>query len=77
MKMKQSKKLIRLIVITTFLNWLFTYQALAYVDPGTGSYIFQMALASILGASFVLKTYWQKICAFFIRLFNKPTNDND
>ena len=38
---------------------------LAYLDPGSGSFILQILLASFLGALFVVRTYWQKILAFF------------
>ena len=33
----------------------------AYLDPGTGSYVFQLALALVLGAAFTGKVYWRKI----------------
>jgi len=34
---------------------------LAYIDPGTGSYLIQLLIATILGSLFALKTYWRKI----------------
>ncbi|MBA4320381.1 MAG: hypothetical protein C0412_18440 [Flavobacterium sp.] len=33
----------------------------AYLDPGTGSYIFQIIAASIFGTLFILKSFWLKI----------------
>jgi len=38
--------------------------ASAYLDPGTGSYIFQIIVAGILGALFTVKLYWNKIKTF-------------
>lgn len=38
---------------------------LAYLDPGSGSFIIQLLLASMVGAAFVIRTYWGKIRAFF------------
>ena len=38
---------------------------LAYLDPGSGSFILQILLASILGALFLVRSYWQKIISFF------------
>lgn len=38
---------------------------LAYLDPGSGSFILQILLASLLGALFLVRTYWQKILSFF------------
>jgi len=37
----------------------------AYLDPGTGSAIIQMVVASVMGALFLLKVYWQKLVKFF------------
>lgn len=34
---------------------------LLYVDPGTGSYLFQIALAGFLGALFTLRSFWKGI----------------
>ena len=44
---------------------------LAYIDPGTGSYLIQLLIASILGSLFALKIYWRKIRAFIADKFAK------
>lgn len=44
---------------------LFSQTVYAYIDPGTGSYIFQLAIAGILGSLFFIKTSWRRIVAFF------------
>lgn len=50
------------------LNELSTsYVFFAYLDPGTGSYLLQMGLASLLGASYALKLYWSRIKRFLAR----------
>jgi hypothetical protein len=50
----------------------------AYFDPGTGSMVLQLLLASILGFLFTLKTYWGNFKAFVKNLFGKNnTNDNN
>ncbi len=33
----------------------------AYIDPGTGSYAFQLAIAGALAALYTLKRYWGSI----------------
>jgi hypothetical protein len=33
----------------------------AYLDPGTGSYVFQVLIATLIGGLFTIKMYWQKI----------------
>lgn len=32
-----------------------------YIDPGTGSYVFQILIASLLAVSFVVRSFWDKI----------------
>ena len=38
-----------------------------YLDPGSGSFLIQLIIASLLGAAFVLRTSWSKIKSFFSR----------
>jgi len=38
---------------------------LAYLDPGSGSFIIQMLLAGLLGIGVGVRIYWKKIVAFF------------
>ena len=33
----------------------------AYIDPGTGSYFFQIVIGFLFGAMFLVKTFWKKI----------------
>lgn len=42
-----------------------------YLDPGTGSYVFQIILAAFVGAAFTIKTFWSKIKLFIENLFKK------
>jgi hypothetical protein len=42
---------------------------LAYLDPGTGSFLLQLLLATALGGLFMVKTFWKRIKNFFMRLF--------
>jgi hypothetical protein len=54
----------------------FPASANAYIDPGTGSYIFQTIIAVVIGASFTIKLYWNKIKTFLTSLFSKGTTDD-
>lgn len=38
-----------------------------YIDPGTGSFIFQIFAAGLLTGLFTLKTYWASFKKFFSR----------
>ena len=41
--------------------------AQAYIDPGSGSFIFQVVVGGLLGAAFAIKTFWRRIVGFFQR----------
>ena len=56
---------------------LFPCVALAYVDPGTGSYIFQLLLAGLLGALYLLRQYWSRVKSFARSLFGKRSPDGE
>ena len=38
-----------------------------YLDPGSGSFIIQIAIGFIVGAVVVMKTYWARIRGFFAK----------
>ncbi len=46
-------------------------RARAYLDPGTGSYLFQILIAGLIGGLFAIKIFWVKIKGFFLGLFGK------
>jgi hypothetical protein len=37
----------------------------AYLDPGSGSFILQVVIASLVGIGFTIRAYWGKITKFF------------
>ena len=53
------------------ISFLFPTQAYAYLDPGTGSYIFQLAIGFFLGGLFAIKISWYKIKTFLKNFFFK------
>jgi hypothetical protein len=48
-----------------------------YLDPGSGSYIIQLILASVMGALFMLGVYRKKVSDFFRNLLSKKSNDDE
>ena len=46
-------------------NIVFTTNAYAYLDPGTGSIIIQGLIAAGLSVTLFTKAYWYKITTFF------------
>ena len=62
-------RLVFLGAVVVFLSAASISQARAYIDPGTGSYILQIAAASILAGLFVLKAFWRNVKDGISRIF--------
>jgi hypothetical protein len=45
--------------------------AYAYLDPGTGSYVLQILIATVFGAWFSIKLFGKRLKAFLRNLFSK------
>jgi hypothetical protein len=48
-----------------------------YLDPGSGSFILQILIATLVGSLFLIKTYWKKITTFFHERFSKDRDQSD
>jgi hypothetical protein len=44
----------------------------AYLDPGTGSYVFQMVAAALVSVGFVVRAYWHRLREWFTRRRPSP-----
>ena len=51
--------------------------AYAYLDPGTGSYLFQLLIAGLLGGGVALKLFWKQVAGFFKRLRRGRDSETD
>ncbi len=49
----------------------------AYIDPGTGSFVLQAALAGLLGAAFVIKSTWKNLTHSVARIFTRKHSRAD
>jgi hypothetical protein len=47
----------------------------AYLDPGTGSYVFQMVAAALVSVGFVARAYWHRVRGWFARRRSSPPPD--
>jgi len=47
---------------------------IAYLDPGTGSYMFQILVAAVFGVTVTIKAHWHKIGARFRKGDNRKLN---
>lgn len=62
MVFKKALKVTMVLIMMSLIAPTFAY---AYIDPGTGSYIFQIIAAALFGGLFALKQFWGKIIGFF------------
>jgi hypothetical protein len=51
--------------------WLLDCQLFSYLDPGAGSVILQVLLATLLGAGWALRMWWGNICSFVSRMLGR------
>ncbi|MGB7291993.1 MAG: hypothetical protein WBD99_07465 [Thermodesulfobacteriota bacterium] len=49
--------------------------AFSYIDPGSGSYVLQILIASVLGILTLMKIYWSKLKMFFLSFLVKKPDD--
>ena len=66
-----NKKMFYGLVLIVALQSILSQNAFAYLDPGTGSYVFQVLVAAFIGGLFTIKIFWQKIKNFFGNLFSR------
>lgn len=59
------------IVVVALLIVFSPVEALAYLDPGTGSYIVQIAIAGAVSAMFAIKIYWKRLKEIFHNTFKR------
>lgn len=80
MKSKTSRKssrrtaLASLALVMALAMLLMPSPALAYLDPGTGSFLIQGVIAVVVGAGFAIKMFWHRIKALFT---GQPMDEDD
>jgi len=61
------RRILIVVAFTVLLIGLFGAPAQAYVDPGTGSFIFQAVIGAALAATVAIKVFWKRITGVFSR----------
>jgi len=59
--MTPTEKISLITIFGIILHTCFPIVCFAYIDPGTGTYLFQMLLGLLLGSIFALKMAWKSI----------------
>ncbi|HXD11022.1 MAG TPA: hypothetical protein VN653_13235 [Anaerolineales bacterium] len=52
------------------------FSPVPYLDPGSGSFLLQLAIAALLGMAVAFRAYWGKIKSWF-GIKPKPEDDDD
>lgn len=63
-----------------YIKEYYHFGSLLYLDPGTGSYIFQLVIAGLVGAGFIIRFYWKRIIGIFSKRQpedEESTSDDD
>lgn len=60
-----------MVIALVLFSGIFVQRAYAYLDPGTGSYLFQLMIGAVIGGLFVMKLFWKKTVFFFKDLFHR------
>ena len=58
-------KIIRIAAVAAVAAFLTPVAALAYIDPGTGSYVIQLVIAAFVGVVFSVRVFWKRIARLF------------
>ena len=68
-------------ILILVLSYLFVpvRRVQAYLDPGSGSFLFQILIGTLLGLVMSVKLYWGRIRNFFVKFFSrkKRTSENE
>jgi hypothetical protein len=67
-------------LVAVFLSLSLTpiLKPVAYLDPGSGSFLIQLLIGALVGMLVLLKSYWSRIRGFFTKGAKKdnlPTNE--
>jgi hypothetical protein len=75
--MRYPRSLIIIVVIFTLYFLFFNIQNVyAYLDLGSGSYVFQLVISVLIGVAFAIKIYWKKFRVILLNIFSKKRKDN-
>jgi hypothetical protein len=69
-------RLARVLFLLTLLLFVLPSTAHAYLDPGTGSYVVQLLIGTLLGGLFAIGMFWRRVVASFKRLFKRGSKDD-
>jgi hypothetical protein len=75
--MLDQKWRFKVVLSGVFLFFLSARSAAAYIDPGTGSYLFQLLAAGLLSSLFFMKTIIRSVKKVFKNIFFSKEEENN
>jgi hypothetical protein len=65
--MSRGSRIFTVTMLCLAFQFTFLPTASAYLDPGTGSFVFQALVGAILAAALAVKVFWRRILAIVMR----------
>ena len=69
--------LMKSLIFMTLLHVSFAPAVFGYIDPGTGSYLFQMLMAGLLSSLFAIKMGWRNFRGYLSKFFSRSRSQDD
>ena len=70
-------KKIKILGLILLFGTILAQPSSAYLDPGTGSMVIQIIVASCAAVAIAVKSFWVQLKNFFANLFTKKDKTND
>ncbi len=77
MKALYWSRVLFLCLVIALLGVVTSTPARAYIDPGAGSYVLQVAAAGVLAAAFVVRSAWKNIWRTLGKIAGRRIDDAD
>lgn len=69
-------KILKTLSVFIVVSLIFPSSTYAYLDPGSGSYVFQMFIALFIGIIVAMKTYWRRLLSIVKKIILKKNESN-
>ena len=63
--------MIKILILALYFSIFYSNVSFAYLDPGTGSIIFQTIIALFVAGLTTISIWWQKVKNIFYKIFKK------
>lgn len=72
-----SGRITKVILVFMLFYLIFPSTAYAYIDPGSGSIVIQVIIATLVGALVAIKAFWSRIKTSVKNTFSSKRGGND